>query len=45
MTFSGTTSTGGTFSGTINNKVGGGFSVLDGFGFLNAEVAVRAPLP
>ncbi len=45
MTFSGTTSGGGTFSGTINNHVGAGYSKVDGFGFLNAEVAVRAPLP
>ncbi len=45
MTFSGTTSGGGTFSGTINNKVGVGYSKLDGYGFINAEAAVRAPLP
>ena len=45
MTFSGTTSDGGTFSGTINNRIGSGFSVTDGFGFLNAQAAVAAPLP
>ena len=45
MAFSGTTSGGGTFSGFINNKVGAGYSNLDGFGFINAEAAVRAPLP
>ncbi len=44
MTFSGTTSTGGTFSGNVNNRIGGGYSKLDGFGFLNAESAVRAPV-
>ena len=44
MTFSGTTSGGGTFSGTINNKAGHGYSKLDGFGFINAEAAVHAPL-
>jgi hypothetical protein len=44
MTFSGTTSGGGTFNGTINNQIGGGYSKTDGFGFLNAEAAVRAPL-
>lgn len=44
MTFSGTTSGGGTFSGTINNRIGNGYSKLDGFGFINAELAVRAPL-
>ena len=45
MTFSGTTSGGGTFSGTINNKVGAGFSKLDGYGFINAQTAVSLPLP
>ena len=45
MTFSGTTSGGGTFSGTVNNRVGPGYSPLDGFGFINAELAVSAPLP
>lgn len=41
MTFSGTTSTGATFNGTINNRVGEGYSPTDGFGFINAEAAVR----
>jgi len=44
MRFSGTTSGGGTFQGTIDNKVGDGYSRLDGFGFINAEAAVRTPL-
>ena len=44
MTFSGTTSTGATFSGTINNRIGSGYSKLDGFGFINAEAAVTAPI-
>jgi Subtilase family len=44
MTFSGTTSGGGTFSGAIGNKAGHGYSKLDGFGFINAEKAVNAPL-
>lgn len=44
MTFSGTTSGGGTFHGTINNRLGAGYSKTDGFGFINAEAAVRAPL-
>ncbi len=44
MNFSGTTSGGGTFSGFISNKVGAGYSKTDGFGFINAESAVRAPL-
>ncbi len=45
MTFSGTTSGGGTFTGSINNKVGTGFSNVDGFGFINAQTAVFLPLP
>ena len=44
MTFSGTTSGGGTFSGVIGNKVGDGYSKTDGFGFINAEGAVHAPI-
>lgn len=40
MTFGGTTSGGG----TIINRIGGGYSPLDGFGFLNAEAAVKAPV-
>ena len=44
MTFSGTTSGGGTFSGTINNKLGRGFSKQDGYGFINAQSAVSLPL-
>jgi hypothetical protein len=41
MTFSGTTTGGGTFSGTLQNKVGAGYSNTDGFGFINAEAAVH----
>jgi hypothetical protein len=44
MTFSGTTSTGATFSGTINNRFGSGYSKLDGYGFINAEFAVSAKI-
>ena len=44
MTFSGTTSGGGTFSGAISNQAGSGYSKLDGFGFINAEEAVHVPL-
>ncbi|QBB70831.1 hypothetical protein ELE36_10955 [Pseudolysobacter antarcticus] len=40
MAYSGTTSDGGTFSGTIKNHIGAGFSPLDGYGFINAETAV-----
>jgi hypothetical protein len=45
MRFSGTIEGGGTFEGVIRNRIGFGFSQLDGFGFLNAEAAVNAPLP
>ena len=41
MTFSGTTTGGGTFSGTLQNKNGAGYSETDGFGFINAEAAVH----
>lgn len=44
MTFSGTTSGGGTFSGTIINSIGVGWTPTDGFGFINAQAAVRVPL-
>ena len=40
MTFTGTTADGGTFTGTIRNNVGAGYSPLDGFGFVNAQTAV-----
>ena len=48
MTFSGTVVDGGktyTFSGRLTNRVGRGYSPLDGFGFINAEAAVAAPVP
>lgn len=45
MTFSGTTGDGGTFSGVFRNRIGNGYSSLDGFGFINAQTAVNAPLP
>jgi hypothetical protein len=44
MTFSGTTSGGGTFSGVIRNEIGDGYSKTDGFGFINAQAAVQAPI-
>ncbi len=40
MTFSGTTADGGTFSGVIRNRVGTGYSPVDGYGFINAQTAV-----
>jgi hypothetical protein len=39
MTFSGTTTGGGTFSGVIRNNIGKGYSVLDGYGFIDASAA------
>ena len=45
MRFSGTLADGSTFDGRIRNRLGAGFSQLDGFGFINAEAAVNAPLP
>ncbi len=48
MTFSGTIVDGRNtipFSGRIKNKIGHGYSVLDGYGFINAEAATAATLP
>ncbi|HEY0178135.1 MAG TPA: choice-of-anchor X domain-containing protein [Dokdonella sp.] len=39
MTFTGTTTGGGTFSGVIRNNIGRGYSTLDGYGFIDASVA------
>ena len=44
MTFSGTTSDGGTFTGVIKNRIGNGYSPVDGFGLINAEAAVKASI-
>jgi hypothetical protein len=35
---------GGSFSGTMNNLIGYGWSPLDGYGFINAEAAVKQVL-
>jgi hypothetical protein len=43
--FSGTMSDGSTFSGVVMNRVGKGYSFLDGYGFINAQEAVAQPLP
>lgn len=43
MTFTGST-TEGVFSGLFKNRIGSGYSVLDGNGFINAENAVQQPL-
>lgn len=45
MKFTGTTSTGATFSGRLVNQIGNGYTPLDGYGFLNAEAAVNSALP
>lgn len=45
VTFTGTLSDGSTFSGILTNKIGAGYSFLDGFGFINAQSAVSQPLP
>lgn len=48
MTFSGTITDGGTdfpFSGRLVNKVGHGYSPLDGYGFINAQAAVSGVVP
>lgn len=39
MIFSGTTTGGGTFNGVIRNNIGKGYSVLDGYGFIDASLA------
>lgn len=48
MTFSGTIVNGANtipFNGRLKNKIGRGYSVLDGYGFINAEAATAAPVP
>jgi len=45
MKFSGTISDGSTFTGTMVNQIGHGYTPIDGYGFINAEAAVNAALP
>ena len=48
MTFSGTVTDGGKtypFEGRLTNRIGRGYSALDGFGHINIEAAVTAPVP
>ena len=40
MSYSGTLGDGSTFSGTLKNRIGAGYSILDGYGFINAQTAV-----
>ena len=42
MAFSGTTADGGTFSGTLQNRLGFGYSPVDGYGLIDAAAAVTA---
>jgi hypothetical protein len=43
MKFSGTMDDGSPFTGRIVNRIGTGYSTLDGYGFINAEAAVGLP--
>ncbi len=45
MAYSGTLGDGSTFSGIITNRIGAGYSNLDGFGFINAQAATTTALP
>lgn len=45
ISFTGTLADGSTFSGTLSNRIGAGWSFLDGWGFINAQSAVSQPLP
>jgi Subtilase family len=44
VTFEGTANDSGTFKGIMANRIGSGYSILDGFGFINAQKAVNEPL-
>jgi hypothetical protein len=43
--FSGTLDDGTPFQGTFTNKIGPGWTPVDGYGFINAQKAVSEPLP
>jgi hypothetical protein len=43
-TFFGAFDDGTTFAGTFTNRIGVGWTPLDGYGFINAQEAVKAPL-
>lgn len=45
VTFTGTLADGSTFSGTLTNRMGAGWTFLDGYGFINAQSAVAQPIP
>ena len=40
LTYRAVTSTGGVLTGTLRNRIGQGWTPVDGFGFINAEAAV-----
>ncbi len=42
MSFTGTTTSGGKFSGTIRNSIGRGYSNVDGYGLIDAQAATNA---
>ncbi len=43
--FTGTLADGSTFRGVLANRIGSGWSFLDGYGFVNAQSAVAQPIP
>jgi hypothetical protein len=45
IAYSGTLADGSTFSGTLSNRIGAGYTFLDGYGFINAQNAVMQQLP
>ncbi len=45
MKFSGTITGGGVFEGNIRNRIGSGYTPVDGYGVINIESAVNQPLP
>ncbi len=44
VAFTGTANDRGTFRGRMMNRIGAGYSILDGYGFINAQKAVKEPL-
>jgi hypothetical protein len=44
MAFSGTLTDGSTFSGVMKNRIGVGYTNVDGYGLMNAEAAVMLPV-
>jgi Subtilase family len=44
MSYRAVTSTGRVLTGTLRNRVGAGWTAVDGFGYINAQAAVGSPL-